>query len=360
MTPTTGVLSGTPTSSGTYNLNVSVRDSGNPQQTQSKMFTLIVNTQQVTGPTAHFTMSAQGQTASDGGTLTLTMQSGGAAPQVTFTSTSAQGSAAITSYVWKSNGTQFCTGSSCTAPFSTPSNTITLTVTDANGKTSPAQATIIVNTQTVTGPTAHFTMSVQGQTANDGGTLTLHDAVGNNTQVTFTSTSIQGSATITGYSWKSNGTQICSGASCTFSYGIPANTNDASCTSLPNGNYALSLTVTDANGKFATANGTVSVSLSGPYITFVTSPVKAAPDTQLQTMYIDGFNFSTEQQGGQIIFTDTISQQHPSTTFPNRVTSSTSTQWIYTLGDNSDVGTWHAQMLDSSGNRSNICPFTVQ
>jgi len=49
---------------------------------------------------------------------------------MTFTSTSTQGSAAITTYVWASNGTPICSNSStCTAPFGTPSNTITLTVT---------------------------------------------------------------------------------------------------------------------------------------------------------------------------------------------------------------------------------------
>jgi len=73
---------------------------------------------------------------------------------MTFTSTSTQGSAAITSYVWASNGTPICGNSStCTAPFGTPSNTITLTVTDSNSNTSTATGQ--VNITHPTGPTAH-------------------------------------------------------------------------------------------------------------------------------------------------------------------------------------------------------------
>jgi len=55
-----------------------------------------------------------------------------------FTNTSTHGSAPITSTVWKSNGTQICSTATCTYPFGTPSNTITLTVTDSNGSTTTA------------------------------------------------------------------------------------------------------------------------------------------------------------------------------------------------------------------------------
>jgi len=97
------------------------------------------NTEPATGPTAHFTMNGQTQTVSDPGTLTLNLATDASVP-VKFVSTSTQGSALITGYVWKSNGTQICSNfPSCTYPFSTPSNTITLTVTDASGKTSTAQ-----------------------------------------------------------------------------------------------------------------------------------------------------------------------------------------------------------------------------
>ncbi len=95
--------------------------------------------EQLAGPTAHFTMTVPTQTVSDPGTLTLNFATDASVP-VTFESTSEKGSAPITGYVWKSNGTRICSNfQSCTYPFSTPSNTITLTVTDADGKTSTAQ-----------------------------------------------------------------------------------------------------------------------------------------------------------------------------------------------------------------------------
>ena len=306
----------------------------------------------VSGPTAHFTMTGQSMTVNDGGTLTLTVASGGSA-SVSFSSTSTQGSAAITSYVWKSNGMQICSSSSCTVPFNASSDTITLTVTDSNGKVSMATGYIVVSTQQAaqtpsattgsataistnsatlngtvnpngadthfyfeygtssllssysstgiqdlgsgtsasgisaniaslntgtqyyfrvvaynssgttnglivpfstasaaqTGPTAHFTMTGQSQNANDGGTLSLSITTGGSVSANFTSTSTPGSAPITTYVWKSNGTQYC--------------TNASTCglTFTGAGSATITLTVTDQNGKMSTATGTVVVTV---------------------------------------------------------------------------------------------------
>src|SRR5439155_95144 len=158
------------------------------------------------GPAAHFSMSAQGQTVNDGGTLTLSVPVNGNVT-VNFTSTSSQGSAPITNYVWRSNGTQICSNSSlCNFNFGTASNAITLTVTDNNGLSSTANGQ--VNLTFPTGPTAHFSMTAQGQTKTDGQTLALTVPVNGNVTVSFSSTSSQGSAPITNYVWRSNGTQI--------------------------------------------------------------------------------------------------------------------------------------------------------
>src|SRR6185369_5794831 len=93
---------------------------------------------------------------------------------VNFNSTSTQGSAPITTYVWKSNGTQICGNSSaCSFNFGTASNTITLTVTDSNNLSSTATGQVNLSFQQPQGPTARFTMSAQGQTASSGGTLNL-------------------------------------------------------------------------------------------------------------------------------------------------------------------------------------------
>ncbi|HKP35515.1 MAG TPA: hypothetical protein VJT71_01560 [Pyrinomonadaceae bacterium] len=196
-----------------------------------------------TAPTAHFSMSAQGQTRTDGQTLNLSVPVNGSV-SVSFASTSSQGSAAITSYVWRSNGTQICTNSStCNFTFGTASNTITLTVTDSNGLSSTATGQVNLTFQS--GPTAHFSMSAQGQTRTDGQTLSLSVPVNGSVSVSFASTSSQGSAAITSYVWRSNGTQICTNSStCNFTFGTASNT--------------ITLTVTTSVGS-STATGQVNL-----------------------------------------------------------------------------------------------------
>ncbi|MCX6593135.1 MAG: hypothetical protein NTZ56_16585 [Acidobacteria bacterium] len=195
-------------------------------------------------PRAHFSMSAQNKTASDGGTLSLSVPVNGNV-DVTFGSTSTQGDAAISTYAWKSNGTTICTNSStCTFPFSTPSNTITLTVTDSNNLSSTATGQVNVATQS--GPTAHFNMSGGGRSGTDGQTLSYTVALNSSVSMTFSSTSTQGSAAISSYVWKSNGTTICNNSStCTFPFSTPSNT--------------ITLTVTDSNNLSSTATGQVNV-----------------------------------------------------------------------------------------------------
>ena len=64
--------------------------------------------------------------------------------------------------------------------------------------------------------------------------------------------------------------------------------------------------------------------------------------------------------GGYLVFTDTIGKTYPSTAYPARVASSSTTQWIYNINDNNAKGTWHVQIFNSSGQPSNSVPFTVQ
>src|SRR2546427_10448564 len=91
-------------------------------------------------PAAHFSMSAQGQTKTDGQTLSLSVPVNGNVT-VSFSSTSTPGSAAITNYVWKSNGTQICTNSSlCNFNFGTAS--IGITPTRNRGKIPAAAVTL--------------------------------------------------------------------------------------------------------------------------------------------------------------------------------------------------------------------------
>jgi len=224
-----------PFSTPSNTITLTVTDSNNNPSTATGQ----VNVATQTGPTAHFSMSGGGKSGNDGQTLSYTVAVNGSV-SMTFTSTSTQGSAAITSYVWKSNGTQICTNSStCTYPFSTPSNTITLTVDGQQQQ--PSTATGQVNVATQTGPTAHFGMSGGGKSGNDGQTLSYTVAVNGSVSMTFTSTSTQGSAAITSYVWKSNGTQICTNSStCTYPFSTPSNT--------------ITLTVTDSNNNPSTGD----------------------------------------------------------------------------------------------------------
>jgi hypothetical protein len=113
-------------------------------------------TSALTPPTAHFTMSSPGvSSVNDGGTLNVTAPSGGSV-SLTLTSTSTPGSAPITTYIWTLNGTQQCGNSqSCIdnilAGAAGGYVTVTLTVTDSNGKqSSPATGTVFVSVPTVT------------------------------------------------------------------------------------------------------------------------------------------------------------------------------------------------------------------
>lgn len=91
---------------------------------------------------------------------------------VSMASTSVAGSANITSYVWKSNGTSICLNSGvCTYTFGTASNTITLTVTDANGLTSTTTGN--VNLRFLTPPTPIGVIGRSGE-GPSGGHISLN------------------------------------------------------------------------------------------------------------------------------------------------------------------------------------------
>jgi hypothetical protein len=111
---------------------------------------------------AHFSMSAQGKTAADGGILNLTAPDNGSVT-VAFSSTSSQGSAAITTYIWKTNWTQICgNASSCNYSIRTGSNTVTLTVTDGNVNSSTATGQVNATFGTTSSPPAAPTLIAPG------------------------------------------------------------------------------------------------------------------------------------------------------------------------------------------------------
>ncbi len=345
--PFLGVLSGTPASSGTYTLDVSVRDSSSPQQTASKNYMLTVNPQQVAGPTAHFTMSAPGySTVSDPGTLTVSVPGGGSI-NVTFTSTSTPGSASITSYSWYRNGTDFCAGTSCAAPFGTPSNNITLTVTDANGKSASASALLIVNIGSSQPPSA-TTGSASAITSSSATLGATVNANGTDTHVYFlygTNSSLSGAA-------QTSSQDIGAGTS-----GVPVSANISGLSA--GTTYYFKVMASNSNGTVSGSTANFSTTTPAPYITSVTPSIPGSTTT-LEPFTINGTNLPTAASGGYLEFTDTIGNTYPSTAHPTRIQSSSSTQWVYTIDDNNDAGTWYVQIFTAAGVTSNKVPFTVQ
>lgn len=228
---------------------------------------------QVQGSAAHFAMSAQNKTANDGGTLSLSVPvNGNVTVGFDGSSTIVANGATITSWIWKSNGTQICSNSSsCSFNFGTASNTITLTVVDSNGKSSTATGTVALSFQQVQGLTAHFSMSAQGKSATDGGTLSLSVPVNGNVTVSFdgTPTTNASGVTIASWAWKSNGAPMCSNASsCSFNFGTASNT--------------ITLTVTDNDGQSSTATGTVMVTVDSSTPKGFTTSADTSPRTIAQ------------------------------------------------------------------------------
>lgn len=168
---------------------------------------------------------------------------------VVFTDTSVAGDAAIDTWAWTF-------GDGSTSSSQNPSHTyasageytVTLTVTDANGKSSAAQLGITVQAAPA-GPTANFTFVTSGLTA------------------TFTNTSLAGSSSIVSRSWL-------------FGDGQTSTATNPSHTYASAGSRSVTLTVVDANGLSDQVTKSVAVTapsgaplLVGAY----QSPVGAAP-----------------------------------------------------------------------------------
>jgi hypothetical protein len=114
---------------------------------QGSTTTAQVNVSFEQGPKAHLSMAGQGQFKTDGQTLALKAPVNGSAT-VSFTSTSEQGGAMITSYVWKRNESAICLNTpACSFALGGANNTISLTVTDANGQSSTATSQVNVTFQ---------------------------------------------------------------------------------------------------------------------------------------------------------------------------------------------------------------------
>jgi hypothetical protein len=55
-----------------------------------------------------------------------------------------------------------------------------------------------------------------------------------------------------------------------------------------------------------------------------------------------------------------LGNTYSSTSHPERIQTSSATQWVYTIDDNDDAGTWYVQIFTVAGVGSTKVPFTVQ
>jgi uncharacterized protein (TIGR03437 family) len=107
---------------------------------------------------------------------------------------------------------------------------------------------------TATAPTANLTLTSQGKSAGNNGTLPLTTPAGGTVQVNFDgSTSVAGTGAISTYEWRNNGSLI--GSTAQFTATLSAANND------------ITLRVTNSSGLSATATVKVTITLAAPTVT---------------------------------------------------------------------------------------------
>ena len=182
---------------------------------------------------------------------------------VAFTDSSVAGSGTINQWSWNF-GTGATPSTSTTrnptASYTTAGlKTISLTVTDSNGKTSITTKTLNVETNAQSqAPVAEFSMS------------TTNPNVLQN--VAFADLSIAGSSTINQWSWNFGDGQISAAQNPTHAYSTP-------------GSKTITLTVTDSNSKTSTVTHTLTVDYVSPTANFGYSP--SAPKVRESITFTD-------------------------------------------------------------------------
>ncbi len=226
-----GVLSGTPTASGTFNVTITATDSstGAGPFTGSRAYSLAVNVQPPIAGNVAATVAAN----SSANPITLAITGGGAASVAVATG--------------PSHGTATASGTSITYtpnPGYSGSDSFTYTATNASGTSAPATVSM-----TITAPNLTFSPPSGALPA---GIVT-----------TAYSETITASGGTGPYSYSATGT---------LPAGLALNHATGAITGTPTtpGNYSFSITATDANG--AVTSATYTIAISPPPTTFVFSP----------------------------------------------------------------------------------------
>ncbi|MGN6778154.1 putative Ig domain-containing protein [Rhizobium sp.] len=240
-----GVLSGTPTASGTFNVTITATDgsTGAGPFTGSRAYSLAVNVQPPIAGNVAATVAAN----SSANPITLAITGG--AP------------ASVTVATGASHGTATASGTSITytpTPGYSGSDSFTYTATNASGTSAPATVSM-----TITAPNLTFSPPSGALPA---GIVT-----------TAYSETITASGGTSPYSYSATGT---------LPTGLALNHATGAVTGTPTtpGNYSFSITATDANGAMTSAAYTIAI--SPPPTTFVFSPAGGAlPDAMAGEAY---------------------------------------------------------------------------
>lgn len=259
----------------------------------SNAISLTVNTTAQQGPTAHFTMSAQGQSATDGQVLNLSVPANGNVT-VTFASTSTKGSAAIIGYAWQSNGAALpCNGATCTYNFGSPSNTITLTVTDGNSNTSTTTGQVNLSESYTSVPDFSTASAPVTQTITQGGStsyaLTVQSLNGFNSPVTFYALNPPSGYLVSSTNW-----------------------SPISATPPPNRTATSTFTIA-TNGSTATGTFTITLRAVSGTVTHDTAvTLTVAPSSSVPTLTSVSINPNTVTSAGSATITVTLTGPAPS------------------------------------------------
>lgn len=200
---------------------------------------------QITGPTARFRVTPASPIVNQ---------------LATFTDTSTAGAATITQWSWSFGSNANPSSSTSRNPTTTYSvsgqKTVTLIVTDANGNTSTTTRSITVETVApqFQSPTAEFSMSTTTPLINQ--------------NVGFTDISILGSGAITFWSW-------------TFGDGTSSTAQNPMHSYTTAGEKAVTLTITDINGKTSTVTHTLNVDYASPTANFNYAPSSPIIDQEI-------------------------------------------------------------------------------